>query len=139
MSGSCSSKTCWQALPPFKDVGKRLKDRYDGATEMKFNKRGTRLVRGRRKFNKPTKEDLIYLSQSPDYCVANKTTGSLGTVGRECNRYSEGTDGCRLMCCGRGYNTFKRKLVERCHCKFHWCCYVKCKTCERIIDVNSCK
>lgn len=139
VSGSCSLKTCWQALPPFKDVGKRLKDRYDGAVEVKFNKRGTRLIRRKRRFNKPTQDDLLYVNTSPDYCVANSTTGSLGTVGRECNRLSEGMDGCRLMCCGRGYNTFKRKLVERCQCKFHWCCYVKCRTCERIVDINSCK
>ncbi|XP_063448175.1 protein Wnt-5a-like [Mytilus trossulus] len=139
VSGSCSLKTCWQALPPFKDVGKRLKDRYDGAVEVKFNKRGTRLIRRKRRFNKPTQDDLLYVNTSPDYCVANSTTGSLGTVGRECNRLSEGMDGCRLMCCGRGYNTFKRKLIERCQCKFHWCCYVKCRTCERIVDINSCK
>jgi wingless-type MMTV integration site family protein 5 len=60
VSGSCSLKTCWQALPPFREVGKRLKDRYDGAVEVKFNKRGTRLTRKNRRHNKPTKNDIIY-------------------------------------------------------------------------------
>ncbi|KAK3101682.1 hypothetical protein FSP39_005431 [Pinctada imbricata] len=139
VSGSCSLRTCWQSLPNFREVGLRLKDKYDGAVEVKFNKRGTKLKRKNRKFNKPGKEDLMYLESSPDYCNANPETGSLGTVARECNRSSAGTDGCNLLCCGRGYNTFKRKVVERCHCKFKWCCYVECKTCEKIVDVHTCK
>ncbi|KAK0052717.1 protein Wnt-5a [Biomphalaria pfeifferi] len=139
VSGSCALKTCWQQLPTFREVGHRLRDRYDGATEIRFNRRGTKLVRKNKNFNKPSKEDLIYLDESPNYCVANPETGSLGTVGRICDKQSQGMDGCSLMCCGRGYNTFKQKLTERCHCKFYWCCYVKCKTCERVVDVNTCK
>ncbi|XP_052779255.1 protein Wnt-5a-like [Mya arenaria] len=139
VSGSCSLKTCWQQLPTFREIGERLKERYDGAVEVKFNKRGTQLKRKHRKYNKPTNEDLLYLEQSPDYCQANKETGSLGTSGRECNKGSDGMDGCNLMCCGRGYNTFKKTLVERCNCKFVWCCHVKCKTCESVKDVHVCK
>ncbi|CAL1538993.1 unnamed protein product [Lymnaea stagnalis] len=139
VSGSCALKTCWQQLPSFREIGDRLRDRYDGATEIRFNKRGTKLVRKNKRYNKPTKEDLIYLDESPNYCIANPETGSLGTAGRICNRQSQGMDGCNLMCCGRGYNTFKQKLTERCNCKFYWCCYVKCKTCERVVDVNTCK
>ena len=139
VSGSCSLKTCWQQLPTFREVGDRLKQRYDGATETKFNKRGTKLKKKNRRYNEPSAEDFIYLSPSPDYCEQNEDTGSLGTVGRECRRDSQGMDGCTLLCCGRGYNTFKRKLVERCHCKFYWCCFVRCKTCERVVDVQTCK
>lgn len=139
VSGSCSLRTCWQQLPTFRDVGKRLKERYDGAVEVKFNKRGTKLIRRNKKFNKPTPEDLVYFEESPDYCNANPETGSRGTVGRECSKTSSGMDGCNLLCCGRGYNTFKRKVVERCKCKFKWCCYVECQTCERIEDVYICK
>ncbi|KAH3816592.1 hypothetical protein DPMN_118110 [Dreissena polymorpha] len=139
VSGSCSLKTCWMQLPTFREIGERLKEKYDGAVEVKFNKRGTKLKRKHKKYNKPTTEDLIYLLQSPDYCQANKETGSLGTSGRECNRSSDGMDGCNLMCCGRGYNTFKKTIVERCNCKFMWCCYVKCKTCEHVQDIHVCK
>ncbi|KAH9503626.1 Protein Wnt-5a [Bulinus truncatus] len=139
VSGSCALKTCWQQLPSFREIGHRLRDRYDGATEIRFNRRGTKLVRKNKHYNKPNREDLIYLDESPNYCVANTETGSLGTVGRVCDKHSQGMDGCSLMCCGRGYNTFKQKLTERCNCKFYWCCYVKCKTCERVVDVNTCK
>lgn len=139
VSGSCSIKTCWQQLPTFREIGERLKERYDGAVEVKFNKRGTKLKRRHSRYNKPDREDLIYLQQSPDYCSENKETGSMGTTGRECNKSSDGMDGCNLMCCGRGYNTFKKTLVERCNCKFVWCCHVKCKTCESVKDVHVCK
>ena len=139
VSGSCSIKTCWQQLPTFREIGERLKERYDGAVEVKFNKRGTKLKRKHNRYNKPNKEDLMYLQQSPDYCGINTETGSLGTIGRECNKGSDGMDGCNLMCCGRGYNTFKKTLIERCNCKFVWCCHVKCKTCESVKDVHVCK
>ncbi|KFV08624.1 Protein Wnt-5b, partial [Tauraco erythrolophus] len=91
------------------------------------------------RFNMPTQEDLVYVDPSPDYCLRNETTGSLGTQGRLCNKTSEGMDGCELMCCGRGYDQFKSVQVERCHCKFHWCCYVKCKKCTEIVDQYVCK
>lgn len=31
------------------------------------------------------------------------------------------------------------KIKEKCHCKFVWCCYVKCKTCEKELYVHTCK
>lgn len=139
MSGSCSLKTCWQSLPDFRSVGNRLKEKYNGATKVRFNSRGTRLIRRNHKFNKPTKEDIIYLDDSPDYCNANPEAGVLGTVGRECNWTSKGLSGCSLMCCGRGYNSFRKKVQERCHCKFEWCCEVKCDLCEYFVDVHVCK
>lgn len=92
-----------------------------------------------KRFNTPTPEDLVYIDPSPDYCLRNETTGSLGTQGRLCNKTSEGMDGCELMCCGRGYDQFKTYKHERCHCKFHWCCYVKCKRCTTLVDQFVCK
>ena len=34
MSGSCTLKTCWVRLPPFRAVGTALKDRFDGASKV---------------------------------------------------------------------------------------------------------
>ena len=31
------------------------------------------------------------------------------------------------------------KIVVRCECKYYWCCYVKCKTCEKTLDLNVCR
>ncbi|XP_069759666.1 protein Wnt-5b-like [Narcine bancroftii] len=112
VSGSCSLKTCWLQLADFRKVGDLLKEKYDSAAAMKINRKGKlELVNSR--FNPPTADDLVYLDQSPDYCVKNETTGSLGTSGRLCNKTSEGMDGCELMCCGRGYDQFKTTQVER--------------------------
>ncbi|XP_018096669.1 protein Wnt-5a isoform X1 [Xenopus laevis] len=138
VSGSCSLKTCWLQLADFRKVGDHLKEKYDSAGAMKLNTRG-KLVQVNNKFNSPTMNDLVYIDPSPDYCVHNESTGSLGTQGRLCNKTSEGMDGCELMCCGRGYDQFKTVQTERCHCKFHWCCYVKCKKCTEVVDQFACK
>ncbi|XP_037760810.1 protein Wnt-5a isoform X1 [Chelonia mydas] len=138
VSGSCSLKTCWLQLADFRKVGDALKEKYDSAAAMKLNSRG-KLVQVNSRFNTPTIHDLVYIDPSPDYCVRNESTGSLGTQGRLCNKTSEGMDGCELMCCGRGYDQFKTVQTERCHCKFHWCCYVKCKKCTEIVDQFVCK
>ncbi|XP_077294010.1 protein Wnt-5b-like [Arctopsyche grandis] len=136
VSGSCSLVTCWQQLAPLREIGDYLRDKYDGATEVKVSKRGKLQIKDPR-YSLPTAQDLVYLEESPNYCVKNLTVGSLGTSGRVCNRTSPGMDGCDLMCCGRGYNTMKTTVKERCECKFHWCCYVECKTCVHTIDVHT--
>ena len=61
------------------------------------------------------------------------------TRDRTCNVTSHGIDGCDLLCCGRGHNTRTEKRKEKCHCIFHWCCYVSCQECIRIYDVHTCK
>lgn len=136
VSGSCSLITCWQQLAPFRETGDLLKEKYDGATEVKINRRGKLQVKFAQ-FNVPTAEDLVYLEDSPDYCTRSNV--SLGTTGRYCNKTSLGMDGCGLLCCGRGYNSQKVTLQERCHCKFHWCCYVECKVCTKVVDMHTCK
>ncbi|KAI5692962.1 hypothetical protein M8J75_004880 [Diaphorina citri] len=83
--------------------------------------------------------DLVYIDESPNYCVRNPNLGSLGTQGRECNRTSRGLDSCHLLCCGRGYNTAKVTRTFRCRCKFHWCCHVQCQQCTETRETHTCK
>ncbi len=66
-------------------------------------------------------------------------SGSVGTAGRECNKTSLGTDGCDIMCCGRGHDTKTVLQITKCQCKFVWCCHVKCKQCQEWVDVHTCK
>lgn len=140
VSGSCELKTCWYTLPKFNDVGDYLKKKYETAVRIKPSAR-KRLRRQDRtgKSVLVSKAELVHIHKSPNYCIEDKSKGILGTKGRPCNKTSTGPDGCDLLCCGRGYNTRVEELRERCQCKFYWCCYVKCKVCEELIDVHTCK
>ncbi|KAB7506031.1 Protein Wnt-4 [Armadillidium nasatum] len=122
-------------------IGELLKEKFDGATEVKSEIIGGRaeLQPNQQFFKRPTETDLVYLSKSPEYCERDLKHGSLGTVGRRCNKGSHSLDGCDLLCCGRGYTSHWVKVKERCNCKFHWCCYVKCSVCTRNEEVHICK
>lgn len=140
VSGSCELKTCWRSVAPFRAVGEILKEKFDNAHEVQQKKRrGRRMLLPRfQRFKPHTDTDLVYLKNSPDYCERDISKGSLGTHGRECNPRSSGIDGCELMCCNRGYKTRRQKRVERCKCKFHWCCFVECEECYREVEVSTC-
>lgn len=80
------------------------------------------------------KEKLIILHFSTMICYYSSFLSSL----RRCNASSEGVDGCGVMCCGRGFTSHTRRTHHRCHCKYHWCCYVTCQTCAVWHDVHTC-
>lgn len=142
----------------FISKGDFLREKYDEATQVKMNKRGRLQVKDQR-YKVPTALDLVYLEESPDWCRSNRQLQwpgkqrifccdtlnvnsffyKTGTTNRVCNKTSTGLDGCAILCCGRGYNTKKIVAKERCNCKFHWCCHVKCETCVKVIEEYSCK
>ncbi|XP_070089684.1 protein Wnt-3a isoform X1 [Equus przewalskii] len=143
LSGSCEVKTCWWSQPDFRAIGDFLKDKYDSASEMVVEKhresRGwVETLRPRyTHFKVPTERDLVYYEASPNFCEPNPETGSFGTRDRTCNVSSHGIDGCDLLCCGRGHNARSERRREKCHCVFHWCCYVSCQECARVYDVHT--
>ncbi|KAG8128200.1 hypothetical protein E2320_015050 [Naja naja] len=145
VSGSCTTKTCWTTLPKFRELGYILKDKYNEAVQVEpvrasRNKRPTFLkIKKPLSYRKPMDTDLVYIEKSPNYCEEDPVTGSVGTQGRMCNKTAQQTNGCDLMCCGRGYNTHQYSRVWQCNCKFHWCCYVKCNTCSERTEVYTCK
>jgi len=139
VSGSCAIKTCWETVPSFWKIGDHLKAGYKNAVQVVYNKKKRRIRRKEQKRVKITKDTLVYIERSPNYCNPNTRLGILGTSGRVCNKTSQGVDRCDLLCCGAGYNTQEVREVNRCHCKFIWCCYVTCKTCPRIYDLHTCK
>ncbi|XP_055382776.1 protein Wnt-1-like [Condylostylus longicornis] len=133
MSGSCSLRVCWRRLSSMRAVGEALGNLYDGASLVKVVERDGKPSKLRRRdplMKKLVKSDLVFLEESPDYCEPNPKLNILGTKGRFCNRTSPGIDGCRLLCCGRGYQTRLRQVQEKCKCKFVWCCSVKCAMCN---------
>lgn len=138
VSGSCSVKICWRRLKSFRAIGSALKNKFDGASFVRLDKKKKRLKRVTDRQKRPTKKDLVYLRESPDFCELNPELGSLGTRGRRCNKSSYGLDGCTLMCCGRGYYTLVQEEKDDCDCKFYWCCRVECRKCTRVREMNYC-
>ncbi|GAB6022880.1 hypothetical protein CHUAL_006977 [Chamberlinius hualienensis] len=139
VSGSCSMKACWRRMAQFRVIGDELNRKFEGASLVKLvNRKKKQLRPPRKEFKKPSKKDLVFLEESPDYCERNDTFGVLGTRGRSCNNTSYGMDGCKLLCCGRGYQTVIRKAVEKCNCKFVWCCKVMCENCTYMKEEHFC-
>ncbi|KAF6722500.1 Protein Wnt-2b [Oryzias melastigma] len=139
VSGSCSLRTCWLAMSDFRLTGDYLHKKYNNAIEVTMNQDGTGFMVADKDFKGSTKNELVYVESSPDYCIKDPKKGTLGTDGRECNKFSRGVDGCEVMCCGRGYDTMRVKRVTSCDCKFKWCCSVECRVCEDVADVHICK
>ena len=138
VSGSCSLKSCSRKMLPFKAVGNFLRKKYLSAIEVTIDQAGKALSKTKRN-KKPSREALVYLEESPDYCLHNSITGSMGTFGRECNRTSTGRGSCAVLCCGRGFDVIEVNDDRKCDCHFQWCCYVKCTTCHYKIDKHYCK
>lgn len=44
VSGSCELKTCWKAMPTFREIGLTLKEKFDGATEVVLDDKARKLV-----------------------------------------------------------------------------------------------
>ncbi|XP_052865870.1 protein Wnt-6 [Anopheles cruzii] len=139
LSGSCTTKTCWMKLPPFAEVGARLKEHFDGATKVIARNDGHSFMPDDATIKLPTRKDLVYTEDSDDFCEPSAKSGSLGTHGRECNISSSGIDGCSLMCCKRGQTHSQVEVRRNCNCSFKWCCEVTCNTCIDIQDVYTCK
>lgn len=127
-------------------MGLLLKERYKKIVLVKpnkinshYGKRDAYLTLSSNTFKKPLQRELAYIESSPNYCDRDAQNRIPGTTERVCNRTSTDEDSCKLLCCGRGYNTHEIVRRYRCHCKFHWCCYVKCNKCKERMEVLKCK
>lgn len=137
VSGTCSMKTCWMKINEFREVGNYLKKAYRKAHKMENNENNELSIG--MSLAKVQKWKLVYLSDSPDYCVSsNLTISSGGTLGRQCSMKkgkdatSEERNSCRRLCkkCGYAVKREKRLVKSTCNCKFKFCCEVQCDQCE---------
>ncbi|KAK6172045.1 hypothetical protein SNE40_018009 [Patella caerulea] len=138
LSGSCTLETCWLKMPVFREVGDRLKQKFDGGAKVISSNDGKHLIPEGETIKPPSREDLVYTEESPDFCKRNKKEGSLGTKGRSCDPNSMAVGGCDLLCCGRGFSRKQVTLHENCKCRFMWCCEVICDTCVNIKTETRC-
>ena len=143
VTSSCEMKTCWKELVKFSKIGDILKTKYDAASRVRYDRRTGRIMKttrtengytrvGKRRstLSRPTTGNLVFVERSPDYCEQSKEDKTLGTIGRECKTDIEGHGSCSELCCNRGFRRDVSIVQQRCQCKFQWCCYVKCKTCD---------
>lgn len=82
VSGACNIRTCWLAMQEFRKVGNYLKKKYNGATQVNINQDGTGLIVANKNHKKPTKNDIVYFEESPDYCHSDPKTGNKGLVNK---------------------------------------------------------
>uniref|UniRef100_A0AC35U7D2 Protein Wnt n=1 Tax=Rhabditophanes sp. KR3021 TaxID=114890 RepID=A0AC35U7D2_9BILA len=167
VSGSCVTKTCWKAVPKFEEFALMLKEKYERAQQVTTTPQNNELIVRSPHYNvvpasnydksysssssntlirsgRFLKEDnaprsasigeLVFLDQSPDYCVYDPKNEIFGTTGRECTKET-----CPKLCCGRGWITHRELKQEPCHCKFVYCCEVKCQTCTKIVEKHHCR
>ncbi|XP_059919093.1 protein Wnt-8a-like [Gadus macrocephalus] len=152
MSESCSVKTCWTQLSDFRDVGLYLKEKHDRAQKLEMDKRRMRAANNADNrgaiadaFKDIAQTELIYLEDSPDYCMKNVTLGLHGTEGRECLQHRNGLTqwerrSCRRLChdCGLRVEERRTEVASSCNCKFQWCCKVNCEDCSQVIVKHVC-
>ncbi|CAD6192044.1 unnamed protein product [Caenorhabditis auriculariae] len=140
MSGSCEMKTCWDSLPTFREIGLQIKDKFDGASEVRVvdeEKKG-QIVMKNSQFKRHTNADLVYMAPSPDFCEADPSRGILGTRGRQCSLSQNAIDDCQILCCGRGFEKKVELVDDMCNCKFHYCCRVDCTPCKKRTETYFC-
>lgn len=141
VTGSCAALTCWRRLPPFKEIGKYLDEKYRKAKRVRYIKNKFR-TKGSKGFKTIARREqtLIYTDTSPDYCERNVTVASQGVLGRECQGTEKNLEKCRKICtsCGLKAIDYKELQSINCNCRFQWCCKVKCGLCQRPVCKTKC-
>lgn len=74
VSGSCAVRTCWQAMADFRRTGDYLRKKYNTAVEVTMNQDGTGFTVADMDY-KDYKNELVYVENSPDYCLTDRTAG----------------------------------------------------------------
>ena len=138
-SSSCTMKTCMKKLDSFDKVADALLEKYHSAIQVTYNN-GSFLDDGNDVITKK-KHKLVYYIPSPDYCRPNKELNIPGVEGRVCEA-SDQSDfkKCEKLCksCGLKLKLNIVTRVQKCNCRFVWCCFVKCDYCKKRLITATC-
>ncbi|KAJ8979939.1 hypothetical protein NQ317_003681 [Molorchus minor] len=153
VSGSCSLQTCWVQVSHFRIIAKKLNEKYIKAVKFTQERVEKAIIPGNslrdiseEREIRGSEKKLVYLEESPDYCIPNEAEDFPGTKGRICSRnqleqasISE-RKSCRKLCrgCGHRVRKIKKEVKKRCNCIFAWCCEVKCDTCIETVEEHFC-
>ncbi|XP_063913038.1 protein Wnt-8a-like [Zophobas morio] len=154
VSGSCSFQTCWMKMPTFPQIAKQLKERYDRAMFISYEKIGVGVALGNSArqtlfetdIKILSKGNLLYLEKSPNYCFEDIASGWPGTLGRTCSKTTNKAASiserrsCRHLCRSCGFKARKqqKQVTRMCNCKFTFCCEVKCDVCVEMVNEHYC-
>ncbi|XP_049948159.1 protein Wnt-8b-like [Schistocerca serialis cubense] len=124
-SGSCSVQTCWRLLRPFHHVAARLERLYHDAIRINYDEQlGSIALGNSATMDHPdvSPEQLIYIEQSPNYCLPNRTSGWHGVRGRSCPKEvldsGEVKDHCRDLCAACGFAVSQDARIQTVPCHF---------------------
>ena len=139
LSGSCTTQVCWQEAPEFSIVSSSIKRLFDSACVVSWNQYlGTNFNWLSNVCPIITNRVLIYGGQSPNWCYADTSVGSLGVTGRQCDPNSSGSNRCSSLCCDHGYIQTQVTQDADCNCKFVYCCSVQCSKCHTVKTTYVC-
>ena len=122
-SGSCTQKTCWRTAPDDRKVRHKLTKKYDSAAKI------MRAVPAELR-ELVSRNRLLYTEPKRTYCAT--------TAGRECLPDSNETNGCKQMCCNRGYLHKQTTVIDE-YCRFIWPSSVKCEPAIKTVSTYLCK
>lgn len=86
----------------------------------------------------PSKMDILFYEDSPNFCEPFERYNIKGTKGRICSEHPNDINNCESLCCGRGYKTEVREEKYKCDCIFKFCCKLDCNTCTKRKVVHKC-
>ncbi|GAB0087434.1 Protein Wnt [Sergentomyia squamirostris] len=137
-SSSCSLHTCWLQISDFPEIASDIRKMYDHSVRISLDNTG-RVKRG------ISAESLVFLDDSPNYCLENTLAGWPGMKGRQCSRKRKSTTldekrSCRRLCRACGFKVKREQVIREkpCKCRFYWCCDVHCDTCSELINEHYC-
>ncbi|OQV11710.1 putative Protein Wnt-9a [Hypsibius exemplaris] len=131
VSGSCTTRSCFTVLRPFKHAARSLHGLYRGPK--KVSQEGLPIERGQKK-KKPRVEMVLWTAEdSPDFCTRSKV--SYGVAGRRCTmespprmvrrkRVEDVWGSCDTLCCeradgaGKTVARYENTTPVQCNCTY---------------------